>query len=94
TYRETLTDYQKLIAEVGLIFMDFRMLWITRLMQLLNGNKVDGKHRIIPEDMRDAVQAFFLAIFSEEHDPKLTEFLDWLRSRGTGINAALASSAQ
>lgn len=94
TYRETLTDYQKLIAEVGLIFMDFRMLWITRLMQLLQGDNVDGKHRIIPEDMRDAVLSFFLAIFSEERDPKLNEFLDWLRSMGAGANAALASSAQ
>lgn len=92
TYRETLTDYQKLIAEVGLIFMDFRMLWLTRLIQLLQGDKVDGKHSIIPDDMRDAVFSFFLALFSEESDPKLNEFLDWLRSRGAGVNAALASS--
>ncbi|MEW5946231.1 MAG: PadR family transcriptional regulator [bacterium] len=84
TYRDTLTDYQKLIAEVGLIYMEFRILWLTRLRQLLEGNRIDGRHGLIPEGMRGAVQAFFLALFSDGVAPEIEEALERLRAFGGG----------
>lgn len=81
SYKTELSDYQKLIAEVATVFMDFRVLWIARLIQLLESDRIDGKHRLLPTEMREVVVSFFQKIFADELDPELDRILDRLRPR-------------
>lgn len=80
-YTEGLTNYQKLVVEVGIVYIQLRLIWLGRMLQLVREDKVDGKHGFIPEEFRDVAERFFSAIFSERPFDQLFKALVTLKER-------------
>lgn len=78
-YIEDLTNYQKLVVEVDTIYIQLRLLWLSKMLQLVREDKVDGKHGFIPEEFRDVAERLFSAIFSERPFDQLFKALVTLK---------------
>jgi len=83
-YEEEFTEYRKLISEAGIFFLELRVLWISRMMDLLEKNKIDGKHKLIPGRRRQLIPAFFECLFAEKPDSEIKEIIDKLKARAGG----------
>ena len=85
TYKGELTNFRRLIAEVAFIFLEMRVLWISRMMSLLKSGKINGKHKLVPDYGRSLIPAFFQCIFNEKLDPETKKLLEELKNKAAGL---------
>lgn len=70
--RKELSNYQKMIMDVGTMYMEFRFAWLVRLRRIVEEDKVSDTESIVPEEAARLMQQFFSTILSG--DPLDTVF--------------------
>lgn len=89
SYEDTVTAFQRLIGDIGVVYVEVRILWITRMIELVQKGQIDKKHAIYTEEMVDIGKKFFEEIFS---DKPSREFRKWVRKVGSKMSTYGESS--
>lgn len=64
SYDQKITSYQRLIGDVGILYIELRLLWLSRLMQLVSEGQAEKAMRLYPEEMVELVKKFYIEVFS------------------------------
>ncbi len=83
TYEDRVTAFQGLIGDVGVLYVEVRILWLARMVQLVETGLIDNKHALYSEEMIDIGKSFVEEIFSAKPSK---EFQNWLRKVAPGVS--------
>jgi DNA-binding PadR family transcriptional regulator len=75
SYEDRVTDYQRLIGDVGVLYVEVRLLWVARMIEMVEKRQVENNHVLLPEEMVGVGKKFFEEIFS---DKPSREFKKWV----------------
>lgn len=75
TYEESVSPYQRLIGYAGILYVEVRLLWLARMIDLVEQGQVEKQPGLYTEEMVEVGKRFFEEVFS--HEPS-KEFRDWL----------------
>lgn len=75
TYEDRITAFQRLIGDVGVLYVEVRMLWLARMIELVDGDRINKKHALYTEEMVDMGKRFLVELFS---DTPSQEFQRWM----------------
>ncbi len=87
-YEERITTYQRLIGQAGILYVEMRILWITRMIELVEAGEIDRHEIIYSDEMVEVGKSFLDEIFSENPS---REFQRWLRKAGLRIASLKAA---
>jgi len=76
SYEDRVTAFQRLIGDVGVLYVEVRIVWITRMIDMVQKGVVDKMHSLYPREMVEVGNKFLEEIFSEKPS---REFRKWLR---------------
>jgi len=76
-----------LIGDVGLLYVEVRILWLARMIELVEQDRVTKKHALYTEEMVDIGKKFLEEIFS---DMPSQEFQSWMKKVLTDIEKGKA----
>jgi PadR family transcriptional regulator, regulatory protein AphA len=76
SYEDRVTAFQRLIGDVGLLYVEVRIVWIARMIDMVQKGLVDKMQSLYPQDMVQVGTRFLEEIFSEKPS---REFRKWLR---------------
>jgi PadR family transcriptional regulator, regulatory protein AphA len=76
SYEDRVTAFQRLIGDVGVLYVEVRIIWIARMIEMVQKGLVDKMHSLYPEDMVAVGTKFLEEIFSEKPS---REFRKWLK---------------
>jgi len=88
TYEEVVSPYQRLIGYVGIMYVEMRLLWVARMIDLVEQGLVETQRAFATEEMVELGKRFFEEVFSEEPSK---EFRNWLNKTGVEISFPLLS---
>jgi len=71
-YGEKVSRYQKIIIELGILYVQVRIFFLIRMMQVVNGG--ESGEPVFPPDIYELLWKFFFVIFSKK--PLKTYFKD------------------
>ena len=80
SYEDAVTAFQRIIGDIGIVYVEVRILWITRMIELAQKGQIDKKHALYTEEMVGIGKKFFEEIFS---DKPSREFRKWVRKVGS-----------
>jgi DNA-binding PadR family transcriptional regulator len=75
TYEEGVSPYQRMIGYAGILYVEVRLLWIARMIDLVQRGQIETQPGLYTEQMVEVGKMFFEEVFSE--DPS-KEFRKWL----------------
>jgi len=75
-YEDRITAYQRLIGDVGVLYVEVRILWLARMIELVKKGEINKKHALYSEETVEIGKKFVEEIFSEKPSK---EFRKWLR---------------
>jgi DNA-binding PadR family transcriptional regulator len=81
-YEDRVTAFQRLIGDVGVLYVEVRILWIGRMIELVQKGLIDKKHTLYSEEMVEIGKMFIEEIFSEKPS---REFRKWVRKVASRI---------
>ena len=81
TYEDRVTAYQRLIGDVGVLYIEVRLIWIGRLIELVEQGRVSKRRALYTEEMLDVGKKFFNEIFSDDPSPEFTRWVEATRKR-------------
>lgn len=76
SYSSRVTSYQRLVADAIPFFYELRLLWLFRVRDLVEKNKVNRKNPLYTESMLKMVKAFYTEVFNNNPSQ---EFLEWMK---------------
>lgn len=76
TYEDRITAFQRLIGDVGILYVEVRILWLARMIELVEKERINKKHALYTEEMVDMGKKFLEEIFS---DTPSQEFQRWMK---------------
>ena len=76
TYEDRITAFQRLIGDVGVLYVEVRILWLARMIELVEGDRINKKHALYTEEMIDIGKRFLDEIFSNTPSQ---EFQRWMK---------------
>ena len=79
TYEQVVSPYQRLIGYVGIMYVEMRLLWVARMIELVEQGQVETQRAFATEEMVEVGKRFFGEVFSEE---PTREFRRWLDKTG------------
>lgn len=74
-YEETVGPYQRMIGYAGILYVEVRILWLARMIDLVRKGQVETQPGLYTEEMVEVGKKFFEEIFSEEPSKA---FRNWL----------------
>lgn len=77
-YEDRVSAYQRLIGHAGILYVEVRILWLARMIELVKEGRIESEPGLYTEDMIELGKSFFEEMFSEEPSK---EFREWLRKR-------------
>ena len=75
TYDESVSPYQRLIGYAGILYVEVRLLWLARMIDLVQHGQIETQPGLYTEEMVEVGKMFFEEVFSEEPSK---EFRNWL----------------
>ena len=78
-YEDRVTAFQRIIGDIGVVYVEVRILWIARMIELAEKDQINKKNALYTEEMVEIGRKFFEEIFSEEPS---REFREWVRKVG------------
>ena len=91
TYEDRITAFQRLIGDVGLLYVEVRILWLARMIELVEQGRIDKKHALYTEEMIDIGKKFLDEIFSEVPSD---EFRRWVKKVQARIDTERTSTGE
>jgi DNA-binding PadR family transcriptional regulator len=88
TYEDTVSPYQRLIGYVGILYVEARILWLARMIDLVDEGQVETNPGLYSEDMVEMGKRFFEEVFAEEPSK---EFRQWLDKKNLPLPVSLWS---
>jgi DNA-binding PadR family transcriptional regulator len=76
TYEDRITAFQRLIGDVGVLYVEVRILWLARMIELVRQGRINKKHALYTEEMIELGKQFLDEIFS---DTPSQEFKRWMK---------------
>jgi len=76
SYEDRITAFQRLIGDMGVLYVEVRMLWINRMIDMVRKGLIEKKGALYTEEMVEIGKKFLEEIFSEKPSQ---EFRKWLR---------------
>lgn len=74
-YEEAVGPYQRLIGYAGILYVEVRLLWLARMIDLVEQGQIGSQPGLYTEDMVEVGKKFFEEVFSEKPSK---EFRNWL----------------
>ncbi|MGW8322824.1 MAG: PadR family transcriptional regulator [Thermodesulfobacteriota bacterium] len=75
TYEEDVSPYQRMIGYAGILYVEVRLLWLARMIDLVEQGQIETQPGLYTEQMIEVGKKFFEEVFSEEPSK---EFRNWL----------------
>jgi DNA-binding PadR family transcriptional regulator len=75
TYEESVSPYQRLIGYAGILYVEVRLLWLARMIDLVQHGQLETQPGLYTDQMIEVGKMFFEEVLSE--DPS-EEFHNWL----------------
>ncbi|MEW6442426.1 MAG: PadR family transcriptional regulator [bacterium] len=79
-YDARITPYQRLIGDMGLLYVEVRMLWLNRMIELLRKGLIEQKGALYTEEMVEIGKRFLEEIFAESPSREFRNWLEKVRS--------------
>lgn len=80
SYEDRVTAFQRIIGDIGVVYVEVRILWIARMIDLVQRGQIDKKNALYTEEMVEIGRMFMEEIFSENPSK---EFRKWAQKVGT-----------
>lgn len=77
TYEDRITAFQRLIGDMGVLYVEVRMLWLNRMIELVRKGLIEKKGALYTEEMVEIGKKFLEEIYAEKPSQ---EFREWLRT--------------
>jgi hypothetical protein len=74
-YDESVSPYQRLIGYAGILYVEVRLLWLARMIDLVQHGQIETQPGLYTDEMVEVGKMFFEEVFSEKPSK---EFQDWL----------------
>jgi DNA-binding PadR family transcriptional regulator len=74
-YDESLSPYQRLIGYAGILYVEVRLLWLARMIDLVQHGQIETQPGLYTDEMVEVGKMFFEEVFSEKPSK---EFQNWL----------------
>jgi DNA-binding PadR family transcriptional regulator len=78
TYEDKVGPYQRLIGYAGILYVEVRILWLSRMIELLDEGGIEADPGLYTGDMVELGKRFFEEVFSEAPSK---EFRAWLAKK-------------
>jgi DNA-binding PadR family transcriptional regulator len=78
TYEDNVGPYQQLIGYAGILYVEVRILWLARMIELLDEGGIEADPGLYTGDMVELGKRFFEEVFSEAPSK---EFRAWLAKK-------------
>lgn len=75
TYEEGVTPYQRMIGYAGVLYVEVRLLWLARMIDLVEQGQIETQPGLYTEQLVEVGKMFFEEVFSESPS---REFRNWL----------------
>ena len=74
-YDEGVSPYQRMIGYAGILYVEVRLLWLARMIDLVEQGQIETQPGLYTEQMIEVGKRFFEEVFSEKPSK---EFRNWL----------------
>jgi DNA-binding PadR family transcriptional regulator len=74
-YDESVSPYQRLIGYAGILYVEVRLLWLARMIDLVQHGQIETQPGLYTDEMVEVGKMFFEEVFSEKPSK---EFQNWL----------------
>jgi len=81
TYEDRVTAYQRLIGDVGVLYIEVRLIWIGRLIELVEQGKVSKRRALYTEEMLGVGKQFIRELFSDSPTPEFSRWIEAVQKR-------------
>jgi DNA-binding PadR family transcriptional regulator len=85
SYEDRITAYQRVIGDIGLLYVEVRIIWIARMIELVERDLVDKKNALYTAEMVEVGKKFVEEIFAKKPS---AEFRKWLARVAPGVVGA------
>jgi len=75
TYEESVSPYQRMIGYSGILYVEVRLLWLARMIDLVQHGQIETQPGLYTEEVVEVGKMFFEELFSEKPSK---EFRNWL----------------
>jgi DNA-binding PadR family transcriptional regulator len=75
TYEEDVSPYQRMIGYAGILYVEVRILWIARMIDLVEQGEIETQPGLYIDQMIEVGKMFFEEVFSQNPSK---EFRNWL----------------
>jgi DNA-binding PadR family transcriptional regulator len=82
SYEDRITAFQRIIGDIGLLYVEVRILWIARMIELVEQDLITKKNALYSAEMVEIGKKFIEEIFA---DRPSGEFRTWLRKAAPGL---------
>ncbi len=78
-YEERVSPYQRMIGYAGILYVEVRLLWIARMIEMVEQGQVESKPGLYTEEMVEVGKRFFEEVFSKQPSQEFRQWLDRAR---------------
>lgn len=82
TYEDKVSPYQRLIGYAGILYVEVRILWLARMIDLLDEGQIEANPGLYSEEMVEVGKKLFEEVFSQEPSK---EFRNWLEKKNLPV---------
>jgi len=82
SYEDRITAFQRIIGDIGLLYVEVRILWIARMIELVEQNLVDKKNALYTTEMVEIGKKFIEEIIAAKPS---SEFRRWVARAAPGV---------
>jgi PadR family transcriptional regulator AphA len=79
TYEEDVSPYQRMIGYAGILYVEVRLLWLARMIDLVEQGQIETQPGLYTEQMIEVGKKFFEEVFSEKPSKEFRNWLDKAR---------------
>ena len=79
TYEESVSPYQRLIGYAGILYVEVRILWLARMIDLVEQGQIETQPGMYTEGMVEVGKRFFEEVFSQKPSKEFRNWLDKAR---------------
>jgi PadR family transcriptional regulator AphA len=84
TYESRITSFQRLIGDMGVLYVEVRMIWLNRMIELVRKGLIEKEGALYSEEMVEIGKKFLEEMFSEAPS---REFRAWLSKARASLAA-------
>lgn len=75
-YEEGVSPYQRMIGYAGILYVEVRLLWLARMIDLVEQGQIETQPGLYTEQMIEVGKRFFEEVFSENPSKEFQAWLD------------------